>query len=200
MSHRTDILRALADDPAATPGERAAARKAMSIHEARERPPLPTSEHVSLPESGDAEVMLMFGDRRWSLAVADIVVGTWPGSCHIRLPEPDMADYMGMSMHVRSYGTLKIHADITACDRDAVSHFRHFVQRRSGHIEVVITMQDGAWLFSPAWCVLVRNHPSFMGPLCDVEFEIHASKENPSFRRASQRSLPTGQLALTGGQ
>lgn len=37
MSHRTDVLRALADDPAATPGERKAALHALSVHEARER-------------------------------------------------------------------------------------------------------------------------------------------------------------------
>lgn len=196
VSHRTDILRALANDPAATPGERAAALQALAIHEARTAPPVAPAEPVA---AVDADVLLLYADGFWTLTVAETIVGTWSGSGTIHQREPRGSDYESIRYHSSWPEPFDIGAEMDV-PMQALLYFRDFVQRRRSPISVVITTSAGAWMFAPAYCSRVSFTPSMRRrDLFALEMEIVAERESEKFKAASRRALPAGKLALQAG-
>lgn len=197
VSHRTDILRALANDPAATPGERAAALQALAIHEARTAPTIAPAEPVA---GVDADVLLLYADGLWTLTVAEQVIGTWSGSGTIRQREPQDFGYEGIRHHSSQPEPFDIGAEMEV-PMQALVYFRDFVQRRRSPISVVITTSAGAWMFAPAVCTRVSFTPSMRRrDLFALELEIWAERESEKFKAASRRALPAGKLALRAGE
>mgnify|MGYP003418120481 CR=1 FL=1 len=201
--HLIRILSALVNDPAATEGERAAARRAMAVHQAAADAPdgLPP---VTSTADLVGDITLVFDGLSWSIKVGDDTVCSVPGCAEYLFPERRGIDYYTGETH-RSYHKWinhRISAEVEATAAEAEMFHRIMRSNTVGFSAVVEFRNLGVYLFEPAFleCVIVgfRRGRVRAGREHDAEFIITAMGFSDAFERANPVKL--SQLALPEGR